>query len=198
MVKPVDQPGSRERIVAAAGELIVEAGWGNVTTRSIAERAGVNNALIHYYFGSKDTLLLEAAAAAFAEESEGPFALLTGAETVGDALKSVFSWLASVDAHSPMMIISMEAAHQAIRDGRVAEFLAGVWSRYFEAFAQVIAEGQEKGEIREDVDAMGAATAFGALLDGLFLYRLVSTGVDIGKASAVVETLIDSLAKGRQ
>jgi AcrR family transcriptional regulator len=197
VAKPDDQ-STRARILAAAGELIIEAGWANVTTRSVAERAGVNNALIHYYFGSKDSLLLEAAAAVFAEESEGPLSMLTDAESIGEALKSVFSWLTSVDVHSPMMIVSMEAAHQAIRDERVAAFLKGIWEQYFEAFASAIAEAQHRGEVRPDVDPVGAATAFGALLDGLFLYRLVSAEFDIGRASDVVATLIDSIMKGEQ
>lgn len=192
MTKPDDQ-SSRGKILAAAEELIIEAGWANVTTRLIAERAGVNNALIHYYFGSKDALLLEAAAAAFAEETEGPLSSLADAPSTGEALKSLFSWLVTVDTHSPMMIVSMEAAHQAIRDEAVAEFLKGIWDEYFGGITSLIEAAQARGEFREDLDAQGTAVAFGALLDGLFLYRLLAA--DVSKASSVITTLIDSLRK---
>jgi AcrR family transcriptional regulator len=194
MIKPDDQ-SSRGKILAAAEELIIDVGWANITTRSIAERAGVNNALIHYYFGSKDALLLEAASAAFAE-AQGPLPSLADAPSTAEALKSLFSWLASVDAHSPMMIISMEAAHQAIRDEAVAGFLKGIWDQYFGGLTSLIEAAQARGEFREDLDAMGTAVAFGALLDGLFLYRLLSA--DVSKASSVVATLIDSLGKEEQ
>jgi AcrR family transcriptional regulator len=197
MVKPSDQQGTREKIVAAAGELIVEVGWANTTTRSISKRAGVNNALIHYYFGSKDDLLLEAAAAAFAEEVEGPLAMLADAESVTDALKGTFDWVASIDVHSPVMIITMEAAREAIRDARIAELLEGVWDGFFRAIAAFVTHAQTSGEIRDDIDPMGVATVFGAMLDGLFLYRLVAPGFDIDAASLVATTLIDSL-KGQQ
>lgn len=191
MIKPDDQ-SSRSKILAAAEALIIDVGWANITTRSIAERAGVNNALIHYYFGSKDALLLEAASAAFAE-AQGPLSSLADAPSAAEALKSLFSWLASVDAHSPMMIISMEATHQAIRDEAVAEFLKGIWDEYFGGLTSLIEAAQARGEFREDLDAMGTAVAFGALLDGLFLYRLLAA--DVSKASSVVTTLIDSLGK---
>jgi len=198
MVKADDQDSTRERIVKAAGELIVEAGWADVTTRQISERAGVNNALIHYYFGSKDDLLLEAARVAFASEVEGPFSTLTGAESVAEALHRFFSWLGTLESDSSSMIISMEAAHRAIRDERVADFLEGIWSQAFERLASLIAQGQASGELREDLDPLGVAIALGAMLDGLFLYRLVAPGFNIDGAVAVVDALIESLTKGRQ
>lgn len=47
-----------ERLIDAALELLEESDdVEKITTRSIAERAGVNLALINYYYGSKDELL---------------------------------------------------------------------------------------------------------------------------------------------
>lgn len=195
MVKPDDQ-STRDRILSAAGELIVEVGWANTTTRRIAERAEVNNALIHYYFGSKDALLVEAAAAAFAAEVEGPLAMLAESSSVTEAMKGAFDWVASVDVRSPVMVISMEAAREATRDARVAELLERVWEGFFQAIAAFIAQAQDRGEIRSDVDPMGVATVFGAMLDGLFLYRLVAPHFDIDAASVAATTLMNSLTKG--
>ncbi len=48
---------TRERILQAADQLFGEFGFDIATTRDIAERSGVNKALIHYHFGSKDDLL---------------------------------------------------------------------------------------------------------------------------------------------
>jgi AcrR family transcriptional regulator len=45
------------KILEAADELFGEVGFDASTTREIAERAGVNKALIHYHFRSKDGLL---------------------------------------------------------------------------------------------------------------------------------------------
>ena len=47
----------RERILKAADELFGEMGFDAATTREIAELSGVNKALIHYHFKSKEGLL---------------------------------------------------------------------------------------------------------------------------------------------
>lgn len=44
------------KMINAAGELAVELGLDNVSTRAVAERSGVNIGSIHYHFGSKDGL----------------------------------------------------------------------------------------------------------------------------------------------
>ena len=36
----------------AAEHLLYEVGYAGVTTRAVAEAAGVNHGLVHYYFGS--------------------------------------------------------------------------------------------------------------------------------------------------
>ncbi len=48
---------TRAKILAASDELFGSLGFDATTTRDIAARSGVNKALIHYHFGSKDDLL---------------------------------------------------------------------------------------------------------------------------------------------
>jgi AcrR family transcriptional regulator len=47
-----------EALLDAAEHLLVEVGYAGITTRKLAERAGVNHGLVHYYFGSMEDLLL--------------------------------------------------------------------------------------------------------------------------------------------
>ncbi|MCC7386605.1 MAG: TetR/AcrR family transcriptional regulator [Deltaproteobacteria bacterium] len=49
---------TKARILAATDQLFGELGFDATTTRDIADRSGVNKALIHYHFGSKDELLV--------------------------------------------------------------------------------------------------------------------------------------------
>lgn len=49
---------SRERLLAAAGELFSERGYTGTTVREVGTRAGVDPALIARYFGSKSALYL--------------------------------------------------------------------------------------------------------------------------------------------
>jgi AcrR family transcriptional regulator len=55
-------PGStpQERLLDAAERLLMTVGYARITTRRLATEAGVNNGLVHYYFGSNDNLLVQA------------------------------------------------------------------------------------------------------------------------------------------
>jgi AcrR family transcriptional regulator len=48
-----------EALLGAAEELLVDVGYAAITVRRLAERAGVNHGLVHYYFGSMQDLLLQ-------------------------------------------------------------------------------------------------------------------------------------------
>ncbi len=52
----IDQESTREKIKAAALEEFVERGYDGARMQEIANRAGANKAMIHYYFQSKDVL----------------------------------------------------------------------------------------------------------------------------------------------
>ena len=51
---------TREEILAAARQLFARRGYQATTMRAIAAEAGVNAALVHHYFGSKEQLLVAA------------------------------------------------------------------------------------------------------------------------------------------
>jgi TetR/AcrR family transcriptional regulator len=53
----MDADQTRASILEAADSLFGELGFDATTTRDIAQRSGVNKALIHYHFGTKDDLL---------------------------------------------------------------------------------------------------------------------------------------------
>jgi AcrR family transcriptional regulator len=60
MDKTAVRPGheTEQALLDAAERLLVEAGAEGITTRRVAEEAGVNHGLVHYYFGSVEQLLV--------------------------------------------------------------------------------------------------------------------------------------------
>ena len=48
-----------EAILDGAESLLVEVGYAAITTRKLAEQAGVNHGLVHYYFGSMEEVFLQ-------------------------------------------------------------------------------------------------------------------------------------------
>jgi AcrR family transcriptional regulator len=51
---------TEQALLDAAERLLVEVGYARITTRRLAEAAGVNHGLVHYYFGSNEALLVQA------------------------------------------------------------------------------------------------------------------------------------------
>ncbi|MDX6423152.1 MAG: hypothetical protein QOI67_623 [Gaiellaceae bacterium] len=64
MSEPATRPSARsaaeDALLDAAERLLVDVGYAGITTRKLAETAGVNHGLVHYYFGSNENLLVRA------------------------------------------------------------------------------------------------------------------------------------------
>ncbi len=64
MTEPAQKTAARSAaeglLLDAAERLLVEVGHAGITTRRLAEEAGVNHGLVHYYFGSNEHLLVRA------------------------------------------------------------------------------------------------------------------------------------------
>ncbi len=58
--KTAARSAAEEALLDAAERLLVEVGYAGITTRRLAEEAGVNHGLVHYYFGSNEDLLVRA------------------------------------------------------------------------------------------------------------------------------------------
>jgi AcrR family transcriptional regulator len=54
----VARSAAEEALLDAAERLLVEIGYARITTRRLAEEAGVNHGLVHYYFGSMENVLV--------------------------------------------------------------------------------------------------------------------------------------------
>jgi AcrR family transcriptional regulator len=56
--KTAARSAAEEALLDAAERLLVDVGYASITTRRLAEEAGVNHGLVHYYFGSNENLLV--------------------------------------------------------------------------------------------------------------------------------------------
>src|SRR3954468_4545467 len=56
--KPAGRAEAESALLDAAERLLVDVGHAGITTRRLAEEAGVNHGLVHYYFGSNEHLLV--------------------------------------------------------------------------------------------------------------------------------------------
>jgi AcrR family transcriptional regulator len=54
----IARSAAEKSLLDAAERVLVDAGYAAITTRRLAEEAGVNHGLVHYYFGSVENLLV--------------------------------------------------------------------------------------------------------------------------------------------
>jgi AcrR family transcriptional regulator len=83
---------TRERVLAAAVEIILEEGYYRASSNHIAKRAGVTWGVIQYHFGSRERLLLEVVRAG----SQSLVQTLRAAEIDGDTIQERVDSLADV------------------------------------------------------------------------------------------------------
>lgn len=86
----VDGPGTQERIRLAAREVFAERGYDKTSVRGIAKVAGVDPALVHHYFGSKDDLFAAAIEVSMEPALVVPAIIGEGPEGIGERLARYF------------------------------------------------------------------------------------------------------------
>ncbi len=60
-ISQASQPSDiRARLLAAAYKLLIRDGYARLSMRDVAAEVGVNHAMVHYYFGTKDQLVIAA------------------------------------------------------------------------------------------------------------------------------------------
>jgi AcrR family transcriptional regulator len=82
---------TRDKILAAAAAALVEEGITGISTRRVADRAKVNQALVHYHFGSIENLMLEVLRGTSAEAMSIVQSRYSGSEEFVDM------WLADLE-----------------------------------------------------------------------------------------------------
>lgn len=142
-----DDPTTEERIFHAAREVFLEKGYDGARMQAIAERAGINQSMLHYYFRSKDRLF-EAVFAIAARETLGKmFAVLDADLPLPKKIKEFVGTYVDVIAanpHVPAFVI------QELRrnPGRLGDTVGRSAQRHLETFRKQIDEAVEEGKIR--------------------------------------------------
>ena len=83
-------PDTRAGILAAAREQFATAGFSGTTIRAVAAEAGVDAALVHHYFGTKDDLFLAALELPIDPRAVLAPALAPGPDGAGERILRVF------------------------------------------------------------------------------------------------------------
>jgi TetR/AcrR family fatty acid metabolism transcriptional regulator len=191
---PVDK---RRQILDAAIRVFARQGFHATRVSDIADEAGVAYGLVYHYFRSKDEVLNEL----FSER----WSLLLAAieETDGDGatprakLQAVAAFIIDSYRYNPelMKVIIVEVTRAANSFGHT--HLPEIRNAY-ESIAKIVADGQEAGAFRRDIDPIFASMSFyGAieqLLSGWIFGVIPASDTDFDQAKdLVVGTICDGL-----
>ncbi|WP_240163005.1 TetR/AcrR family transcriptional regulator [Mycolicibacterium sphagni] len=156
----------RIQMLRAAAELICERGFSETRISDVAKRAGVSSALVIYYFGTRDRLLVDALR--YSEESfyEAAEQMLAEVPSLRDRLSLLIQWTCVPEAENEIPgawglwfdLWAQAFRHDEVKAGRVE--LDARWRR-------MIVDAVESAELESEVDARLFALEFSALLDGL-------------------------------
>lgn len=156
----------RIEMLRAAAELICERGFGDTRIADVAKRAGVSSALVIYYFGTRDRLLVDALR--YSEESsyEATKKLLAEIPSVHERLSLLVKWTCVREADNEIpgaWGLWFDLWAQAFRHDEVKAGRAELDARW----RSMIIDAVKSDEVGSDVDARTFALEFSALLDGL-------------------------------
>lgn len=168
----------RQRLLAAAAELIGERGWTAVSTRVLAQRAGVTPSVVHYHFPSVQALLREAVVTGMRAVVGELDTFLDGAVAAGDLVEAMLASVASYSGTDPTSMLFIEAYLAATRDEVLREQIADALRGLRVDVARRLAD---RGVADPDV----TAAVLLAALDGVLLHRGLGGGMD-GEAAAII------------
>ena len=100
---------AEDALLDAAERLLVEVGHAGITTRRLAEEAGVNHGLVHYYFGSNENLLARALERFTERLVERQRALYAGDEPFVEKWRTAMRYLMSEDVSYQKAWLELQA-----------------------------------------------------------------------------------------
>jgi AcrR family transcriptional regulator len=185
------QREKRRRILRAAITVFARSGYHGSRVSDVASEAGVAYGLVYHYYGSKEDLLgavfkrtwsrmleaveeIERSGVPAREQLDGVARIVLGAwETDPDLVRVLVREV----ARSPQL-------------GREVDEIALA----FDALERIVRGGQERGELRRDVEPrLAASILYGALeeiLTGWVFERLAASDEDVDRAAQAVVTLL--------
>jgi TetR/AcrR family transcriptional regulator, fatty acid metabolism regulator protein len=188
----------REKIRDAAVRVFARKGFHSARVGDIAAEAGVAHGLLYHYFDSKDALLESVFHETWAALLELIREVEASGEAAGEQLRRVAAVVLRTWRRDPDLVRVL--VREVTRTPQIQRQAEDVGHAY-EAIERIVRDGQERGELRDDIDPrLAALVLYGALeeiLTGWVIGQLPDDDESIARAEhAVVAVLTGGLVKG--
>ena len=185
-----------ERIVEAMRTSVARRGVAGSTFDHVAREAGVSRGLLHYYFGTKERLLVEV----LRRDCEVRMALLdermSGATTTDDVLARMLAELQALVERDPdILTLLFELFTVGRRNEELAAEFAQLQQRTRDQLTDVLAALRDEGVLRLAAEPDAIADLLFSLADGLALRMVAEPDRDwspaVDAAMQAIRPLID-------
>ncbi len=167
------------RIVEAMRASVAVRGAAGSTFDHVAREAGVSRGLLHYYFGSKERLLLEVVRRDSAIRLELLDRALEGAGSAGDIIDVLVRSLETLVREDPgFVVLNFELFTLARRNEEIAAEMADLGRRTRGHVADLLGSKEAAGVLRLADEPEAVAGVLFALGDGLALRMLAEPDLD--------------------
>jgi AcrR family transcriptional regulator len=154
---------TRLQILAAARDVLAEHGAAATTTRSIAERAGVQLSLVHYHFGGKQQLLAAVLDVENERLLERQRRLFAGPEPLAEKWRSACAYLRE-DLGSGYVRILWELWAAGLGDAT----LAARWREVIAGWRELLTRAAEEWTVQHGLDLPIPPRALATLVANAF------------------------------
>jgi AcrR family transcriptional regulator len=157
--------------------VLADKGYAGLTVRRVGELAGISHAMIHYYFSSKDDLVL-----AVAEYARGYWIhpledRVFGPGEPAEKLETIIVWMAE-PATRDVMRVHRQLLTQSEWSEDLRLIMAGEYERWRKDFVDLFRQLQEADLLTPETDVQLLGAAFSTMSDSLVSKRSLDPGVD--------------------
>ena len=158
-----------QRIVEAMRDSVGKRGAAGSTFDVVAREAGVSRGLLHYYFGSKERLMVEVVRSDCETRVAALEERLATATSADEFVAFLVQTLEAFLSDEPGQAVLYEMLSASRRSEEIRAEMGELYRRWREQLATALREKQDEGVVKLDADPEDVASLLFALGDGMGL-----------------------------
>lgn len=183
-------PPTAQRLLDAAHRLLVRSGYNSLSLEAIGQEAGENKALVRYYFGSKDGLLVALTDSLISATLWRARQRLSGLSDTHDRLDVISDAMEAIADDEASYRLLFDLLPRLLENPRMARQLANLYRGYREVNVRAL-WGDRPGDPPPVVHELAAIAV--ALPDGLAVQMLAEPGsVDVRSVLATYRQFMET------
>jgi AcrR family transcriptional regulator len=167
------------RIVEAMRASVAVRGIAGSTFDHVAREAGVSRGLLHYYFATKERLLVEVVRRESEVRAELLDRAVAGAASADEVIDALLRSFEEIIGEAGAVVTFYELFVLGLRNPEIAAELAGLAHRTRERLAGALSAGAAAGRFELRAPPGEVANFLLALADGVTIRRLSEPGLDV-------------------